>query len=40
MTKRIPENSISDFEETGRKLLKDLNSDAVKVDKNALPEKS
>lgn len=40
MTKRHPENNISDFEESGKKLLKDLNSEAVKVDKGEYPEKS
>lgn len=40
MTKRHPENSISDFEESGKKLLRDLNSEAVKVEKNDFPEKS
>jgi hypothetical protein len=29
--KRNPENNISDFEESGRKLLRDVNSEAVKV---------
>lgn len=37
MTKRHPENNISHFEESGRKLLKDLNSDPVKVEKNEFP---
>ena len=40
MTKRHPENNISDFEEHSRKLLKDLNSEAVKVEKGDFPEKS
>lgn len=40
MTKRHPENNISDFEESGKKLLKDLNSEPVKVDKAEYPEKS
>ena len=31
MTKRISENNISDFEESGRKLLRDVNSEAVRV---------
>ena len=38
--KRNPENNISDFEESGKKLLKDVNSVAVKVDKDDVPEKS
>ena len=38
--KRHPENNISDFEESGRKLLKDINSQAVKVEKGDFPEKS
>ena len=29
--KRNPENNISDFEESGKKLLRDVNSEAVKV---------
>lgn len=40
MTKRVPENNISEFEESGRKLLKDVNSEAVKVEKGEFPEKS
>jgi hypothetical protein len=31
MTKRVSENNISGFEESGRKLLRDVNSEAVRV---------
>lgn len=40
MTKRVPENNISDFEESGKKLHKDVNSETVKVDIGEFPEKS
>jgi ATP-dependent RNA helicase DDX21 len=40
MTKRISENNISEFEESGKKLLKDLNSESAKVEKSEFHEKS
>jgi superfamily II DNA/RNA helicase len=40
MTKRNLENNIADFEESGRKLLKDPNSDGVKVEKGGVNERS
>lgn len=39
MTKRVAESIISDFEESGRKLLRDVNSEAVKVEPE-YPERS
>jgi hypothetical protein len=38
--KRDAQNSISEFEESGKKLLKDVNSQAVKVENGEFPAKS